>query len=114
MQHQERGQRLYWLCLCFHKQSGDLRIGNQGKGAAIQLLGGGGLECLNWTNYLFHFMSAILYLVHTLFQAKCLFHFLEIYCFLSTKLDSKLGFKIQDFFILSKTYIYIYIVITQV
>ena len=41
--------------------------------------GGGGLEFLNSTNYvgLFHFPSAILYLFHTLPQAKYLFRFLK-------------------------------------
>ena len=42
----------------------------------IQLLGGRGLECLNWTNDLFHLLSAIFYLFQTLPQAKYLFHFL--------------------------------------
>ena len=41
--------------------------------------GGGELEFLNRTNYLFHFLLAKLYF----------FHFLKI-CFLCTKLDTKL------------------------
>ena len=32
--------------------------------------GGGGVKFLNWTNYLFHFLSAKMYLFHTLPQAK--------------------------------------------
>ena len=48
-------------------------------------MGGG-----KWINYLFHFLSAILYLFNTLPQAKHLFHFLMMF-FLLTKLDRKLG-----------------------
>ena len=50
---------------------------------------GGGVEFLNVTNYLLLILTAILYLVHTLPQAKYLFHSL-IFFFLSTKLDQKL------------------------
>ena len=48
-------------------------------GATIQLLGGRGLESLNWKIYLFHLLSAIFYLFHTLPQSKYLFHFPRIY-----------------------------------
>ena len=52
--------------------------------------GGGGAEVLNRTNYLFHLRSAIFYLIHTLPQAKYLFHFLRFF-FQSTNLDPKVG-----------------------
>ena len=45
------------------------------KGNIIQLRRG--LEFLNWTNYLFHFLSAIIYLFPTWPQAKYLFRFLR-------------------------------------
>ena len=61
---------------------------------SIQLLGGGGvgggLEFLNWINYLFHLLSAIFYLFHTLPQAKYLFDFLRFFI-QSTVLDPKVG-----------------------
>ena len=51
-----------------------LEFSSLNKGATIQLRGGGGWF-LNWTNDLFHLLCAIIYLFHTLPQAKYLFHF---------------------------------------
>ena len=53
-------------------------LADEGLGGNHSITRGGGLEFFKWTNYLFHFLYAILYLFHTLPQAKYLFHFHRI------------------------------------